>query len=88
MDGVPKETGRISWLLPRLVWLQIGFGNRRGEYWLGLDKIHRLTKLVNNTLRVELEDTECKTAYAAYDMFAVSSEKTNYQLSLGTYSGM
>ena len=67
---------------------KIGFGNRRGEYWLGLDKIHRLTKLVNNTLRVELEDTECKTAYAAYDMFAVSSEKTNYQLSLGTYSGM
>ncbi|XP_068705701.1 microfibril-associated glycoprotein 4-like [Montipora foliosa] len=66
---------------------KIGFGNLSGEYWLGLDKIHRLTKLVKNTLRVELEDTEGKTAYAAYDMFAVSSEKTDYQLSLGTYSG-
>ncbi|XP_068737323.1 uncharacterized protein [Montipora capricornis] len=66
---------------------KVGFGNLNGEYWLGLDKIHRLTKLVKNTLRVDLEDTEGKTAYAAYDMFAVSSEKTNYQLSLGTYSG-
>ncbi|XP_068705707.1 microfibril-associated glycoprotein 4-like [Montipora foliosa] len=64
-----------------------GFGNLRGEYWLGLDKIHRLTKLVKNTLRVDLQDTKGKTAYAAYDMFAVTSERAKYQLSLGTYSG-
>ncbi|XP_068743855.1 microfibril-associated glycoprotein 4-like [Montipora capricornis] len=64
-----------------------GFGNLKGEFWLGLDKIHRLTKLGNNTLRVDLEDTKGKTAYAAYDMFAVTSEKAKYQLSLGTYSG-
>ncbi|XP_068737347.1 microfibril-associated glycoprotein 4-like isoform X3 [Montipora capricornis] len=64
-----------------------GFGNLRGEYWLGLDKIYRLTKLVKNTLRVDLEDTKGKTAYAAYKMFAVTSERAKYQLSLGTYSG-
>ena len=33
------------------------------------------------------EDTKGKTAYAEYDMFAVTSERTKYQLSLGTYSG-
>jgi len=63
-----------------------GFGNLNGEFWLGLDKIHRLTKL-RNRLRVELEDTTGKTAYAEYDMFAVTSERTKYKLSLGTYSG-
>ncbi|KAL9985609.1 hypothetical protein ACROYT_G008031 [Oculina patagonica] len=64
-----------------------GFGNLNGEFWLGLDKIHRLTKTTKKRLRVDLEDTAGKTAYAEYDMFAVTSEKTKYKLSLGSYSG-
>jgi len=36
---------------------------------------------------VDLEDIEGKTARAEYDMFAVTSERTKYQLSLGAYSG-
>jgi len=63
-----------------------GFGNLNGEFWLGLDKINRLTK-TKNRLRVDLEDTAGKTAYAEYDMFAVSSGKTKYQLSIGSYTG-
>ena len=63
-----------------------GFGNLNGEFWLGLDKIHRLTK-TKSKLRVDLEDTTGKAAYAEYDMFAVTSEKATYKLSLGTYSG-
>lgn len=63
-----------------------GFGNLNGEFWLGLDKINRLTK-TKNRLRVDLEDTTSKTAYAEYDMFAVTSERTKYKLSLGSYSG-
>jgi len=53
-----------------------GFGNLNGEFWLGLDKIHRLTK-TKKRLRVDLEDTTGKTAYAKYDMFEVTSERTN-----------
>ncbi|KAL9964443.1 hypothetical protein ACROYT_G028087 [Oculina patagonica] len=64
-----------------------GFGNLNGEFWLGLDKMHRLTKSGRNKIRIELEDIEGKTAYADYDMFAVASERAKYQLSLGTYSG-
>ena len=60
-----------------------GFGNPNDEFWLGLDKINYLTN-TKNRLRVDLEDTTCKTAYAEYDMFAVTSERTKYQLSLGT----
>ncbi len=64
-----------------------GFGNLNGEFWLGLDKIHRLTK-ERSRLRVDLEDTSGNTAYAEYDFFGVTSEQGKYKLSLGTYSGM
>ena len=64
-----------------------GFGDPRDEFWLGLDKIHRLTSDVNNSLRVDLEDFEGKNAYAEYNMFRVMSEKDKYKLILGSYSG-
>ena len=63
-----------------------GFGNLNGEFWLGLDKIHRLTK-ERSRLRVDLEDTIGKTANAEYDFFGVASERSKYKLSLGKYSG-
>ena len=66
---------------------KFGFGNLNGEFWQGLDKINRLTNSERYKLRVDLEDTKLKTAYAMYDYFAVTSEKTKYRLSLGTYSG-
>ncbi|XP_022802814.1 ryncolin-2-like [Stylophora pistillata] len=64
-----------------------GFGNLNGEFWLGLDKIHRLTTSDRYKLRVDLEDTKGNTAYAEYSIFAITSERTKYQLSLGSYSG-
>ena len=62
-----------------------GFGNLSAEFWLGLDKIHRLTSQTNNKLRVELEDFEGNTAYAEYDTFAVADEADNYRLSIEGY---
>ena len=64
-----------------------GFGNRNDEFWLGLDNIHRLTSSKKYKLRVDLEDMSGNTAYAEYDLFAVGSEGTKYQLSLGSYTG-
>ena len=64
-----------------------GFGNLNGEFWLGLDKIHRLTVSSRNKLRVDLEDLHGSTAFAEYSSFAVTSERAKYQLSLGSYSG-
>uniref|UniRef100_A0A1X7TKR3 Fibrinogen C-terminal domain-containing protein n=1 Tax=Amphimedon queenslandica TaxID=400682 RepID=A0A1X7TKR3_AMPQE len=46
-----------------------GFGDLTGEFWLGLSKIHRLTKEGSNTLRVDLGDFEGNTAYANYSTF-------------------
>ena len=64
-----------------------GFGDLCDEFWLGLDKIHRLTSDVDNSLRVDLKDFEGKNAYAEYNMFRVMSEKDKYKLILGSFSG-
>ena len=57
-----------------------GFGNLEGEFWLGLNKIHRLTSSGQFVLRVELEDWDGNTAFAEYDKFVIGDEKSKYNL--------
>ena len=64
-----------------------GFGDLNGEFWLGLNKIHRLSKPMNTTLHVDLEDFTGGTRYAKYTMFQVLDSSTKYQLNIGSYSG-
>ncbi|XP_022809807.1 ryncolin-4-like [Stylophora pistillata] len=64
-----------------------GFGNMNGEFWLGLDKIHRLTSNNYNILHVDLEDFDGHTRYAEYNMFGVMNENHKYKLILGDHSG-
>jgi hypothetical protein len=64
-----------------------GFGELDGEFWLGLEKMYRLTRFGRNRLRVDLGDTAGNTKYAEYSYFAITSERSKYQLSLGGYSG-
>ena len=52
-----------------------GFGDLKSEFWLGLDKIHRLTSDNNSMLRVDLEDFEGNAAYAEYNLFGVMWER-------------
>ena len=52
-----------------------GFGDLNGEFWLGLNKIHRLTNAetdVNAVLRVDLEDFEQEKRFANYSLFYVN----------------
>ncbi|KAL9974366.1 hypothetical protein ACROYT_G011390 [Oculina patagonica] len=63
-----------------------GFGHLSGEFWLGLEKIHRLTTDNDSMLRVDMADFEGNTAYAEYNMFGVMSENDKYKLILGNYS--
>ena len=65
-----------------------GFGNLSGEFWLGLDKIHRLSVTGQNVLRVDLETFENEAAYAIYDSFSVGNESEAYILTFGTFSGI
>lgn len=64
-----------------------GFGNLKGEFWLGNDKIHLLTKAKDMILRIELEDFGGIREYAKYEQFYVSNEYLQYRLSVSGYSG-
>ncbi|XP_031566696.1 ryncolin-1-like [Actinia tenebrosa] len=64
-----------------------GFGNKSGEYWLGLENIHAMTSQGTYRLRFDLEDFEGNTRYAEYNSFLVSSEADNYRVTIGSYSG-
>ncbi|XP_031567699.1 microfibril-associated glycoprotein 4-like [Actinia tenebrosa] len=64
-----------------------GFGNKLGEYWLGLDNIHRMTSQRSYRLRVDMEDFEGNTRYAEYGLFKVADESVNYRLTVGQYTG-
>jgi hypothetical protein len=57
-----------------------GFGNLNGNFWLGLEKIHRLTQSDKNFLRVDLTYFTNETAYAEYGTFSVASESDFYKL--------
>ncbi|KAM8718155.1 hypothetical protein ACLKA7_004803 [Drosophila subpalustris] len=65
-----------------------GFGDLSGEFFLGLDKIHALTKENSQELLVLLEDFEGNERYQMYDQFAIGAEDQQYVLhTLGKSSG-
>ena len=65
---------------------QQGFGNLSGEFWLGLDKLHRLTS-TSTQLRVDMQDFDGNSAYAKYTSFSVGDSASKYTLSVSGYSG-
>ncbi|XP_053138578.1 tenascin isoform X1 [Hemicordylus capensis] len=65
---------------------EAGFGNPTGEFWLGLDSLHKITSQGQYELRVDLRDHD-ETAYALYDKFSVGDAKTRYRLKVDGYSG-
>jgi len=64
-----------------------GFGDLNGEFWLGLEKIHQLTKNKDMTLRVDLIDTNDNELYVQYESFYVGDESLNYILLVSGHSG-
>ena len=62
---------------------QKGFGDLNGEFWLGLDKIHRLTGTGNSRLRVDLKDFANVKKFAQYSSFSVGNPLTKYKLTVG-----
>ena len=65
-----------------------GFGNPRGEYWLGLENIHCLTTRHQRcTLRVDMTDFNGVSKYAQYSFFMVGNSASNYTLEISGYSG-
>uniref|UniRef100_A0A8C3UYS5 Angiopoietin like 4 n=1 Tax=Catharus ustulatus TaxID=91951 RepID=A0A8C3UYS5_CATUS len=64
-----------------------GFGDLRGDFWLGLEKIHRLVQEGKYNLMIELEDWEGNSQVVQF-VFSLGGENTAYTLNLlGPLSG-
>ncbi|XP_065079753.1 fibrinogen-like protein A [Ochlerotatus camptorhynchus] len=57
-----------------------GFGSLDGEFWLGLEKIHKITTATVNELLIHLEDFDGLAKYARYKRFTVGAESVQYTL--------
>ncbi|XP_063915353.1 fibrinogen C domain-containing protein 1-like [Zophobas morio] len=67
---------------------QEGFGNLNGEFWLGLEKMHRLTESTQiSELLVELVDWDDNKVYALYNYFKIGGRNDGYRLKVVGYSG-
>ena len=64
-----------------------GFGDIKGDFWLGNDIIHAITNQSEQRLRIDLGDWQRFEAYAKYDHFHVDSEPNKYRLTVDFYSG-
>uniref|UniRef100_A0A182U2W4 Fibrinogen C-terminal domain-containing protein n=1 Tax=Anopheles melas TaxID=34690 RepID=A0A182U2W4_9DIPT len=62
-----------------------GFGSPEGEYWLGLEKMHRITSSDYFQLLVHLKDYDGTVKTALYDEFEIGNESTGYRLHLGPF---
>ncbi|XP_030635465.1 microfibril-associated glycoprotein 4 [Chanos chanos] len=63
-----------------------GFGNKDGEYWLGLENIYQLTRRKKYELRVDMEDFEGGMVHAQYSSFSIDSETEGYRLHVSGYT--
>lgn len=65
-----------------------GFGNVNGEFFIGLDKLHAMTKDLDQELLIEMENWAGAKKFAKFDQFAIDGEDKLYSLSsLGEFSG-
>ncbi|CAC5362194.1 Ryncolin-4,Angiopoietin-related protein 7,Angiopoietin-related protein 1,Ficolin-1-B,Techylectin-5A,Ficolin-2,Ryncolin-1,Tenascin-R,Fibrinogen-like protein 1,Angiopoietin-1,Tenascin-X,Fibrinogen C domain-containing protein 1-A,Ryncolin-3,Tenascin,Fibrinogen C domain-containing protein 1,Ryncolin-2,Angiopoietin-related protein 6,Angiopoietin-related protein 2,Ficolin-1-A,Ficolin-1,Fibrinogen C domain-containing protein 1-B,Angiopoietin-4 [Mytilus coruscus] len=64
-----------------------GFGDRKGDFWLGNEHIYKLTSRGSYQLRITLEDWNGDTRYATYNTFSLGNEASGYKLTIGEYSG-
>jgi len=63
-----------------------GFGNKQ-EYWLGLERMHELTKNGQYELLIHMTDRMGRKVYAYYNYFMVDSASRGYRMQLGDYQG-
>ncbi|XP_030554638.1 fibrinogen-like protein 1 [Drosophila novamexicana] len=65
-----------------------GFGDLEGNFFIGLEKLYRMTNSQPHELYIYLENFENEIRFARYDNFSIASEEDAYQLKvLGKYSG-
>ncbi|XP_064553856.1 microfibril-associated glycoprotein 4-like isoform X2 [Drosophila montana] len=65
-----------------------GFGDLRGEFFIGLEKLHKLTQSQPHELYISLEDFQNETRYVRYSNFVIGNETELYKIKmLGDFTG-
>ncbi|KAH8370779.1 hypothetical protein KR093_004959, partial [Drosophila rubida] len=64
-----------------------GFGKFDGDFFLGLEKIYRLTNSRRHELYAQYVASNRNVYLALYDDFKISDESSGYALSLGEFTG-
>ncbi|XP_064545442.1 angiopoietin-related protein 7-like [Drosophila montana] len=59
-----------------------GFGSFEGDYFLGLERIHRLTSAQPHELYIHMEGFDDNITYYRYEQFAIAGENAQYRLNL------
>jgi len=82
-----QNLGGFNW---RLSWAKYrdGFGSISSNFWLGLERLHRLTNSQSYRLRVEMLVESNGLWYSAeYWKFKIASNSNKYRLNVAGYSG-
>lgn len=65
-----------------------GFGDFKGNFWFGNDKIYCIILVKKMLLWIEFEDWNGKKVFVWYDSFKVDNEKEKYKMMVSGYNGM
>uniref|UniRef100_UPI0037E72B24 angiopoietin-2-like n=1 Tax=Semicossyphus pulcher TaxID=241346 RepID=UPI0037E72B24 len=64
-----------------------GFGEPRGEHWLGNQQLHLLSNQGHYSLRINLQDWSNAHRHALYHTFRIEDEENHYRLHVSGFSG-
>ncbi|XP_049891304.1 fibrinogen-like protein 1 isoform X1 [Epinephelus moara] len=64
-----------------------GFGELRGEHWLGNQQLHLLSHQGHYSLRIDLQDWSHAHRHALYHSFRIENEENQYRLHVSGFSG-
>ena len=66
---------------------KVGFGDPDGNFWLGLETVHKMTNNIPYKLRIEFMLQNGSWYSAEYDTFRVKSESEKYKIEVEGYFG-
>jgi len=74
-----RFSGKVNFYRP---WADYknGFGDASGEYWLGLDKVNRLSRTMPHRLRIDLTSFDGAKKFGTWKTFMVDDEAHKYTL--------
>jgi len=74
-----RQDGSVNFYKPWVDYKK-GFGNPAGEYWLGLNKINRLSKTMPHKLRIDLTAFDGGKKFGTWRTFMVDDEAHKFTL--------